>query len=98
MQVAVLQRSKDPDRLMSLVKKEENLVPRLGILAVDLDASFNSCNSRWIRRPMRALVLLAVSRAADGPRCVEILDLHTLIQRLRSSKFPGASGPQSRDQ
>ena len=35
--VAVLERPKDPDRLLSLVKKDENLVPRLGVLAVDLD-------------------------------------------------------------
>jgi serine protease Do len=36
-QVAVLERPKDPDRLMSLVRKENNLVPRLGLLAADLD-------------------------------------------------------------
>src|SRR6185503_15853740 len=35
--VAVLERPKDPDRLMSLVKKDQNQVPRLGILAADLD-------------------------------------------------------------
>ncbi len=37
LQVAVLERPKDPDRLLSLVKKDENLVPRIGVLAVDLD-------------------------------------------------------------
>ena len=37
LKVAVLERPKDPDRLMSLVSKDQNLVPRLGILAVDLD-------------------------------------------------------------
>ena len=35
--VAVLERPRDPDRLMSLVRKDQNLVPRLGILATDLD-------------------------------------------------------------
>ena len=35
--VAVLERPRDPDRLMALVRKEQNLVPRLGILATDLD-------------------------------------------------------------
>ena len=39
LKVAVLERPKDPDRLMSLVSKDQNLVPRLGILAVDLDES-----------------------------------------------------------
>ena len=37
LKVAVLERPKDPDRLMSFVKRDENLVPRLGALAVDLD-------------------------------------------------------------
>jgi serine protease Do len=36
-EVAVTERPKDPDRLMSLVSKDQNLDPRLGILAVDLD-------------------------------------------------------------
>jgi serine protease Do len=36
-QVAVLERPKDPDRLLSLVNKDQNLVPRLGILAAELD-------------------------------------------------------------
>jgi serine protease Do len=35
--VAVLERPKDPDRLMSLVSKDQNLVPLLGVLATDLD-------------------------------------------------------------
>jgi serine protease Do len=35
--VAVIERPRDPDRLMALVRKERNLVPRLGILATDLD-------------------------------------------------------------
>jgi serine protease Do len=35
--VAVIERPRDPDRLMALVRKEQNLVPRLGILATDLD-------------------------------------------------------------
>lgn len=37
LQVAVLERPKDPDRILSLVRGEENSVPQLGILAVDLD-------------------------------------------------------------
>jgi serine protease Do len=35
--VAVLERPKDPERLLSLVSGESNMVPRLGLLAVDLD-------------------------------------------------------------
>lgn len=37
LQVAVLERPKDPDRLISLVKGNENRFGRLGILAVELD-------------------------------------------------------------
>lgn len=35
--VAVLERPKDPDRILSLVRNDNNSVPQLGILAVDLD-------------------------------------------------------------
>jgi serine protease Do len=35
--VAVRERPRDPDRLLSLVRKDQNLVPRLGVLANDLD-------------------------------------------------------------
>jgi S1-C subfamily serine protease len=34
--VAVLERPQDPDRILSLVEGEQNHVPKLGILAVDL--------------------------------------------------------------
>jgi len=37
-QVAVLERPKDPDRIFSLVRGNDNAIPQLGILAVDLDA------------------------------------------------------------
>jgi serine protease Do len=37
LKVAIRERPKDPDRILSLVKGDENLVPKLGILAVDLD-------------------------------------------------------------
>lgn len=37
LEVAVLERPKDPDRLLSLVRGEQNFVPQLGVLAVDLD-------------------------------------------------------------
>jgi serine protease Do len=35
--VAVIERQRDPERLISLVTKDRNLVPRLGILVTDLD-------------------------------------------------------------
>ncbi|MDX1980448.1 MAG: trypsin-like peptidase domain-containing protein [Bryobacteraceae bacterium] len=36
--VAVLERPRDPDRILSLLDGERNTIPRLGILAVELDA------------------------------------------------------------
>lgn len=35
--VAVLERPRDPDRLLSLLEGDRNYLPRLGVLAVDLD-------------------------------------------------------------
>jgi serine protease Do len=37
LQVAIIERPKDPDHLMALINKDENVVPALGILAVDLE-------------------------------------------------------------
>ncbi len=37
LKVAIRERPKDPDRLISLLKGDENLVPRLGMMALDLD-------------------------------------------------------------
>jgi len=37
LQVAVLERPKDPDRMYSLVSGEQNVIARLGIIALDLD-------------------------------------------------------------
>ncbi len=37
LRIAVLERPRDPDRLLSLVTRDRNLVPRLGVLAMDLD-------------------------------------------------------------
>jgi len=37
LKVAVIERQRDPERLVSLVTKDHNLVPRLGIFVTDLD-------------------------------------------------------------
>ena len=37
LRVAVLERPKDPDRILSLVRGDRDIVPQLGVLAVDLD-------------------------------------------------------------
>jgi serine protease Do len=62
-QVAVLERPKDPDRLMSLVRKDQNLVPRLGILAAELDEK--TLPLMPTLRKMLGAVILGVIE--DGP-------------------------------
>jgi len=59
----VLERPKDPDRLMSLVKKDQNLVARLGILATELDEKILPLMPTL--RKMFGTVILGVIE--DGP-------------------------------
>jgi serine protease Do len=62
-QVAVLERTKDPERFRRMVSRERNLVPQLGILAIgwnrDLDKMLPP-----LRRPGGVIVAALV---ADGP-------------------------------
>jgi serine protease Do len=63
LKVAVLERAKDPDRLMSLIKKDENLVPRLGVFAIDLDEKVTPLMPA-VRRLSGAVIVGALE---DGP-------------------------------
>lgn len=49
-QVAVLERPRDPDRMVSLIKGEENLVSKLGIIAIDMDENVSK-----LLQPLRRL-------------------------------------------
>jgi serine protease Do len=49
-QVAVLERPRDPDRIASLIKGQENLVPKLGIVGIDMDENISK-----LLQPLRRL-------------------------------------------
>jgi serine protease Do len=75
LQVAVLERPKDPDRLMSLVRRDQNLAPRLGILAVDLDEKVTPLLA-GLRRLSGAVIVGALqdgAGAAAGLRAGDVV-------------------------
>jgi len=77
-QVAVLERPKDPDRLMSLVRKDQNLVPRLGVLAADLDDKILPLMPTL--RKMFGAVILGVIE--DGPAAAASLRAGDVIYEI----------------
>ncbi len=79
-QVAVLERPKDPDRLMSLVKKDQNLVPRLGILAAELDEKILPLMPTL--RKMFGTVILGVLE--DGPAAASGLRAGDVIYEINN--------------
>ena len=62
--VSVLERPKDPDRMTALVNNIDNLVPHLGILAVDLDEKVTPLLPS-LRKGSGAVVVAALD---DGAR------------------------------
>jgi serine protease Do len=72
--VGVIQRPKDPDRLMSLVKKDDSVIPRLGLLAVDLGQAMSLMPT--VRKLSGAVVVGAMedgSAAAAGLRTGDVI-------------------------
>jgi serine protease Do len=62
-QVAVIERAKDPERFRRMVSRERNLVPQLGILAIGLNRDLAKMLPP-LRRPGGVIVAALV---ADGP-------------------------------
>jgi serine protease Do len=62
-QVAVLERTKDPDRFRRLVSRERNLIPQLGVLAIGLSRELATMLPP-LRKPGGVIVAALV---ADGP-------------------------------
>jgi len=61
--VRVVERPEDPDRFLSLVTPERNLVPRLGVLALELDDDLRSAVG-----PLRGREgVLVAARAGSSP-------------------------------
>jgi serine protease Do len=80
LKVAVLERPRDPDRLMSLVRKDANLVPRLGVLAVDLDDKVTPLMP-GLRKLSGAVVAGAMD---DGPGAVAGLRAGDVIYEINN--------------
>jgi serine protease Do len=79
--VPVIAREDDPVRVTELVKSERSLVPRLGVLAVDVDAKISSMLP-WLRSRTGVLV---VAWAADAPRADADLRPGDVIQSINRS-------------
>ena len=62
-QVAVLERTKDPDRFRRMVTRERNLVPQLGILAIGLNRDL----ARMLPPLRRSGGVVVAALVADGP-------------------------------
>ena len=75
LKVAIRERPKDPDRLMSLVTREQNLVPQLGVLALDLDEKVTPIlpNLRKLSGAVIAGVLEDDSGAMAGLRAGDVI-------------------------
>lgn len=97
LRVAVLERPQDPEQIYALVKSEDNMIPKLGILAVDLDEKVTP-----LLPPLRKLsgavvagVLLDVSSQEDPFLTGDVIysvnnapvrslqDLKTAVDRLK---------------
>jgi serine protease Do len=62
-QVAVLERTRDPERFLRMVSRERNLIPQLGILAIGVNRDLAKLLPP-LRRPAGVIVAALV---ADGP-------------------------------
>jgi serine protease Do len=81
-QVAVLERPKDPDRILSLISSEDAIVPRLGILAVDLDERVTP-----LLPSLRKLSGVVVAGALREPASAEDLQMGDVIYELNNAKI-----------
>lgn len=80
--VQVIPREDDPARVTELVKSERSLVPRLGVLAVDVDAQIASLLP-WLRRRDGVLI---VAWAADVRRVETGLQPGDVIHEFNRSE------------
>ena len=83
--VAVLERPRDPDRLMSLVKRDESLVPRLGLLAIDLDEKITPLLTGL--RKLSGAVIAGV--LDDGPAAAAGLRAGDVVYEINTRSVKG---------
>jgi serine protease Do len=78
---AVAERQDDPARFADLVTPERNIVPRLGVLAIDIDERVGSMTGE-LRMPRGILV---AARSADSPATEQALAAGDVIVSMNGS-------------
>jgi len=78
LKVAIRERPRDPDRILSLIKGDENLVPRLGLLAVDLDEKVTPLLPTL--RRLSGVVIAGTTE--DGPAAASGLSMGDVIYEI----------------
>jgi serine protease Do len=89
--VPVIAREDDPARVAELVKSERSLVPRLAVLAVDVDDKLRPMLP-WLRQESGVLV---VARASDTPQVDTGLQSGDVITTLNGRLVSGIDGLNS---
>ena len=89
--VPVIAREDDPARVAEMVKSERSLVPRLAVLAVDVDEKLRPMLP-WLRSQGGVLV---VARAADTPQVDTGLQSGDVITSLNGRAVTGIDGMNS---
>ncbi len=85
--VAVLERPKDPDRLLALVNKDENRVRELGVVAVDLDEKITG-----LMPPLRKLSgAVIVGVLDDGPAAAAGLRAGDVVYEINNRPVRGVT-------
>jgi serine protease Do len=84
LKIAVRERPKDPDRLMSLAREDRNLVRRLGILALDLDEKVTP-----ILPELRKLSGAVVAGALDDGPAASTLTAGDVIYEINNRPVKG---------
>jgi S1-C subfamily serine protease len=85
--VQVVERPEDPDRFLSLVTPERNLVPRLGVLALELDEGL-----RRSLGPLRGTDgVLVAARSGDSPGAEDDLKPGDVVYEVNAVSVRGLS-------
>jgi serine protease Do len=98
-EVDVVERNNDPERFIDLVSPERNLVPRLGILGLDLDANLAQMMSPPLRQSEGVIVAASTSSslhaeetfspgdviyAVNGAKVRNLAELRRQVEPLRT--------------
>jgi serine protease Do len=82
---AVAERDGDPERFADLVDPEENLLPRIGILGIEVTAAIRA----WLPRLRAPGGVVVAARAADAPAADQPLEPGDVILAVNGSPVAG---------